>query len=85
MRKSEGITRRRRAGGIVHLFSWTDVVGGELNSSYSGGFQSSDDYIFMPLQGSTQWDALCHYGFQEMLFNGFWVTSRATPVRAGSR
>jgi kynurenine formamidase len=75
-----------RAGGVVHQFSWTGsdaVVGGVLSSSTPGGFQGSDDYIFMPLQGSTQWDALCHYSFDDCTYNGFWVAN--TESFAGAR
>lgn len=75
-----------RAGGVVHQFSWTGsdaVVGGALTSSIPGGFQGSDDYIFMPLQGSTQWDALCHYSFDDCTYNGFWVAN--TESFAGAR
>lgn len=67
-----------RAGGVVHQFAWTGsdaVIGGALTSSIAGGFQGSDDYIFMPLQGSTQWDALCHYSFDDCTYNGFWVAN----------
>jgi kynurenine formamidase len=75
-----------RKGGIVHLFSWTGadaVVGGQLTSSAPGGFQSADDYIFMPLQGSTQWDGLAHLAFEDALFNGFWAGN--TEAFAGAR
>jgi kynurenine formamidase len=75
-----------RAGGVVHQFSWTGsdaVIGGALTSSIPGGFQGSDDYIFMPLQGSTQWDALCHYSFDDCTYNGFWVAN--TESFAGAR
>jgi len=75
-----------RAGGVVHQFSWTGsdaVIGGALTSSIPGGFQGSDDYIFMPLQGSTQWDALCHYSFDDCIYNGFWVAN--TESFAGAR
>lgn len=75
-----------RAGGVVHQFSWTGsdaVIGGQLTSSIPGGFQGSDDYIFMPLQGSTQWDALCHYSFDDCTYNGFWVAN--TESFAGAR
>lgn len=75
-----------RAGGVVHQFSWTGsdaVIGGELTSGIPGGFQGSDDYIFMPLQGSTQWDALCHYSFDDCIYNGFWVAN--TESFAGAR
>jgi kynurenine formamidase len=27
----------------------------------------------MPLQGSTQWDGLAHCGFDDALYNGFWI------------
>nr|AKJ87269.1 hypothetical protein [uncultured organism] len=30
----------------------------------------ADDYIYMPLQGSTQWDALSHGWYGESLYNG---------------
>lgn len=30
-----------------------------------------DDYVFMPLQCATQWDALCHYLYDGQLYNGF--------------
>jgi kynurenine formamidase len=33
--------------------------------------QYADDYIHMPLQGSTQWDALSHGWYGEHLYNGY--------------
>lgn len=36
-----------------------------------GGFHFADDYIFMPLQGSSQWDALAHVYYDDQLYNGF--------------
>lgn len=27
----------------------------------------------MPLQGSTQWDGLAHFGSGDLLYNGFWI------------
>lgn len=36
-----------------------------------GGFHFADDYIFMPLQGSSQWDALAHVFYDDQLYNGF--------------
>jgi len=38
---------------------------------FPGGFKYADDYIFMPLQGATQWDSLAHVFYDEQLYNGF--------------
>jgi len=35
-----------------------------------GKMKFADDYIYMPLQGSTQWDALSHAWYQDTLYNG---------------
>lgn len=59
----------------VHHYAYTGadfVVNGPLARRYPG-HQGSDDYIFMPLQGSTQWDALAHAGFDATFYNGFWI------------
>ena len=39
------------------------------------GTRYSDDYIAMPLQSSTQWDALAHVYYDDRLFNGFPASS----------
>lgn len=60
---------------IVHLYAYTGadfIVGSVLNQRHPG-FQGSDDYIFMPLQGSTQWDAIAHCAYEDSLYNGFWA------------
>jgi kynurenine formamidase len=36
-----------------------------------GGASFSDDYIVMPLQAATQWDALSHFFYDDQLYNGF--------------
>ena len=36
-----------------------------------GGLKIADDYIFAPLQCSTQWDALAHAWYGNQLYNGF--------------
>ena len=36
-----------------------------------GGARYTDDYIFMPLQAATQWDALAHIFYDDLLYNGF--------------
>lgn len=50
----------------VHLMSETGQ--GQI---FPGGFRYADDYIFMPLQGSSQWDSLAHVYYDDQLYNGF--------------
>ncbi|MGH9062221.1 MAG: cyclase family protein [Acidimicrobiales bacterium] len=50
----------------VHLMSET---GDE--QMFPGGFKYADDYIFMPLQGASQWDSLAHVYYDDRLYNGF--------------
>ena len=38
---------------------------------FPGGFRYADDYIFMPLQGASQWDSLAHVYYDDTLYNGF--------------
>jgi kynurenine formamidase len=45
---------------------------------YPEPFHYVDDYIIMPLQGSSQWDALGHVYYDDHLYNGFPV-SDVTP------
>lgn len=35
-----------------------------------GGFKWADDYVFMPLQAGSQYDALCHVHYDGQLYNG---------------
>jgi kynurenine formamidase len=39
------------------------------------GTRYSDDYLIMPLQSSTQWDALAHVYYDDRLYNGFAASS----------
>ena len=50
----------------VHLMSQTGDT-----QVFPGGFKYADDYIFMPLQGATQWDSLAHVYYDDHLYNGF--------------
>src|SRR5947209_7171346 len=50
----------------VHLMSQTGQ-----GQNFPGGFHYADDYIFMPLQGASQWDALAHVFYDDQLYNGF--------------
>ncbi len=38
---------------------------------YPGGMEDSDDHISMPLQGSTQYDALGHVWYGDHIWNGY--------------
>jgi kynurenine formamidase len=60
---------------VQHWYGYSGadlIAGSSLNDAYPG-FQGTDDYISMPLQASTQWDGLAHIGFQDVLYNGFWL------------
>ena len=45
---------------------------------YPEPFKYADDYVIMPLQGSSQWDALGHVFYDGFLYNGF-PASDVTP------
>ncbi len=36
-----------------------------------GGGVAADDFVFMPLQAATHWDALAHYYYDDQLYNGY--------------
>jgi kynurenine formamidase len=62
-----------------------DFEAGVDNAGY-GVMRFADDYIYMPLQGSTQWDALSHGWYGEQLYNGFPQSSIVSaPARGGAR
>lgn len=46
----------------------TDYAAGE--PAFFGNSKFADDYIYMPLQGSTQWDGLSHAWYGDTLYNG---------------
>lgn len=50
----------------LHLMSET---GDE--QMFPGGFKYADDYLFMPLQGASQWDSLAHVYYDQQMYNGF--------------
>lgn len=47
-----------------------------------GPARFNDDYVVMPLQAATQWDALSHVYYDNMLYNGF-PASSVTAMGAG--
>lgn len=38
---------------------------------FPGAFRYADDYVFMPLQGASQWDGLAHVYYDDQLYNGY--------------
>lgn len=38
---------------------------------FPGAFRYADDFVFMPLQGASQWDGLAHVFYDEQLYNGY--------------
>ena len=52
---------------------------------YIGKMKFADDYIYMPLQGSTQWDALSHAWYGSTLYNGVDETAiKSAPAAGGA-
>lgn len=39
------------------------------------GIRGADDWIIMPLQCGTQWDALSHIFFKDSMYNGYHITN----------
>ena len=47
-------------------------IGALIKQLYeSGPGRFTDDYIIMPLQAGTQWDALSHFYYEDQLYNGY--------------
>ncbi|GAC1589451.1 MAG: cyclase family protein [Acidimicrobiales bacterium] len=56
-------------GGRINPVRLMSETGDE--QMFPGGFKYADDYVFMPLQGASQWDALAHVYYDDKLYNGF--------------
>lgn len=41
---------------------------------FPGAFKYADDFVFMPLQGASQWDGLAHVYYDDQLYNGYPAT-----------
>lgn len=48
-----------------------DYATGINTEPFLGKMKFADDYIYMALQGSTQWDALSHAWYDDQLYNGY--------------
>ena len=68
-------------GGRINPVRLMSEVGDE--QMFPGGFKYADDYIFMPLQGASQWDALAHVYYDDQLYNGF--PASGLTVKGASR
>lgn len=55
-------------GGRINPVRLMSVLGGK--GSGRGVQRYNDDYVFMPLQAGTQWDALSHVSYDDMMYNG---------------
>jgi len=69
---------------VSHLFS--NVAGDYVLGDAPAGLQTSDDYVMMALQASTQVDGFGHFGGDGFMYNGFWaglVSARSGARRLG--
>lgn len=57
------------AGGRINPILLVSETGAD--QQFPGAFHYADDYIFMPLQAASQWDALAHVHYDGYLYNGF--------------
>ncbi|MEE9276957.1 MAG: cyclase family protein [Dehalococcoidia bacterium] len=55
-----------------HLLGWGGETEAQMVQIWEAGpMRFNDDYIMMPLQAGTQWDALAHVYYDEQLYNGY--------------
>jgi kynurenine formamidase len=60
------------------------AAGGDVPLGF-GMYQFADDYIYMALQGSTQWDGLSHAWYGDTLYNGVpQAAIRTSPTAGGA-
>jgi kynurenine formamidase len=59
-----------------HLDEWDGPGKTVLAASWGRHLaRFNDDYVFMPLQASTQWDALSHVYYEDQMYNGYPATA----------
>jgi kynurenine formamidase len=55
-----------------HLRGWGGATEAQMAGIWEGGLMRfNDDFIMMPLQAATQWDALSHVYYEDEMYNGF--------------
>jgi kynurenine formamidase len=57
-------------GGRINPILLVSETGADQDQ-FPGAFHFADDYVFMPLQAASQWDALAHVHYDGQLYNGF--------------
>jgi kynurenine formamidase len=61
------------------------ISGADYTAGFEAEFKYADDYIYMPLQGSTQWDSLAHVWYGKTLYNGYPESAiRGAPIAGGA-
>lgn len=70
--------------GLVHTrtAAGTDFVAGSSLMAKLRGLQTADDFIALPVQSTTHWDGLSHIGFEDVLYNGYWIGTVEATVGA---
>lgn len=58
------------AGGRINPILLISETGHDQHQ-FPGAFHYADDYVFMPLQAASQWDAIAHVHYDGKLYNGF--------------
>ena len=53
------------------LGGWGGETEAQVSHIWRGPMRFNDDFIIMPLQAATQWDALSHVYYEQKLYNGF--------------
>lgn len=62
------------AGGRINPILLVSETGQDQDH-FPGAFHYADDYIFMPLQAASQWDAIAHVHYDGKLYNDFPVSA----------
>jgi kynurenine formamidase len=74
--RDSAVSRRRQP---IHLMSLTP---GDV--TLPDGATFADDFIIMPLQCGTQWDALAHCSYDDQMYNGY-STDTITAARGAEK
>lgn len=73
----------RRPAQRINIRDKGDYLGGAVEP-WPGGIEFADDIIIMPLQGSSQYDALGHAWHDDQLYNGYSAsTTTGSMTKAG--
>ncbi|MVU81472.1 cyclase family protein [Nocardia sp. ET3-3] len=60
----------------AHLAGWGGAAEAQVAGMYAHGpMRFNDDYMILPLQAATQWDALSHVYYDGLLYNGYPATA----------